>query len=363
MSLVSLIRPCSTQCNLSCSYCYHRYKHRQSERFLDINIFKKYAENLLKISTEEAKLIWHGGEPLLAGISFFKKAMSVLNAAEKNNPGKKFVNYLQTNGTLINDDWISFFKEFEFYVGISLDGPRLVQELYRKNSFSKVMKSLESMQKSGLNPSVIAVITKANVNIPEDLYLFFKKHGINFSINPCVEFDYKANKEETFSISPMEFSKFCIDLFDIWSNDSDNSIGVGFLQDIINGFLQGESSICMLNGKCREYLTLEYDGSIYPCEDFQNKNVFLGNVRENSLEEILSGDSYKALFGAIDESNTGCLQCRWFNICKGGCPYLRINNLFGEKLLCEASKNIFEFIGNKLNEMLDNILEKNLITV
>lgn len=359
MWIFPIIKCVDTACNLRCDYCFYRYIDQgiKPTSMMSDDILEKIVIELLNLNQDKCTFLWHGGEPLLSGINFFKKVIKFQRKHGHRNVVIK--NNIQTNGTLINEEFVKFFKKNNFKVGISLDGPEHIHDYYRKDargygSFDKIVKNIRLCQKEGISISVVAAVTDYSVKFPDEIYNFFLSFGIKrFALNPVFE----LNKEGSicnFSVKDKNFAKFLEKIFNLWIRDDDPEINIRQLTEPFLGILGGKSSACIYSGECSRFLDIYPNGDVKQCHSFIGESACLGNILEKSFSEIIDGNSYHKFSQRVQIFSQECLECRWFSICHGGCADYR--NLKGTKedskyIYCGSRKRIFGLLEKRFAEL------------
>lgn len=353
---ISVIMKTTNNCNLGCLYCYEGSKRqeRMSGDVVKATLEKIATESLRRSDGQKtsAQVIWHGGEPLLLGQEFYQEALRIQRKFELIT----FYNAVQSNLTLLTDDWINFFKENYFRVGGSLDGSKCINDLSRPmkgggSSFDKILKNLKRAKKEGLNIGVICVIGKHNYHKLDELYDFFKKEGIDFEANPLTIDGFARNNKEEIAITPEELGEAINYLFDKWFNDKVEPIigNSGFLKYSI-ALLTGKSAECVYTGNCSErYLSITVNGDVYPCGRFgiDTPEFRLGNILFDDIESLFQAKPRLHLAKRTPEQIEECVSCEYKRICKGGCPYsalLGFGDVLQRDYFCEGYKKIFKHI-------------------
>jgi uncharacterized protein len=349
-------KPVGSACNLRCSYCYYLGKknlYPDSGRFLMADdILEKYIIQHIEASTEDIiTFSWHGGEPLLAGIGFFKK---VLKFQKKYKPaGSTIINGIQTNGTLLDERWCHFLAENKFLVGISIDGPGEFHNQNRRtlgnnNSFLNVIRGYELLKNHGVLSEILCVVNADNVNHPLIIYNFFKQLGAEYiTFLPLVEQD---NGSETGvskkSVPSKDFGMFLSAIFDEWVEKDIGRIKVQIFEEAARTAFNQEHTLCIFKINCGGVPVVEHNGDFYSCDHYVDNEHLLGNLKDKSLSYFLDCDSQKA-FG-MSKSNTlprYCTECEVKSMCNGECPKNRfISTPDGEaglNYLCSGYKYFF----------------------
>ena len=350
-----LIKPVSYDCNLNCTYCFYKAagaiygagKHLMDDLILETLISKamKYSNGGLAVFS------WQGGEPLTAGVDFYRKAVGFQQKHGKRE--QRVGNSIQTNGTLLNKEFINLFREYNFLLGVSLDGDKLLHDIYRANSFTAAMEGINLLRSSELDFNILTVINNLNAKNAAGLYDFYIKEKLDFvQLIPCVEKDLQG-KLTDFSVDPETYGKFLCDFFDLWWNEGKPRISVRFFDNILEIFSGYAATYCGFKNECGGYLTVEYNGDVYPCDFFVKKEMRLGNIKESSFEKYFG--SSKTGFGAKKTlSSEKCSNCKWKYICNGGCLKYRLinkNSYNSPDYLCEAYRRFFEYSFERLNKL------------
>jgi uncharacterized protein len=349
-------KPVGSACNLRCSYCYYLGKknlYPDSGRFLMADdILEKYIIQHIEASTEDIiTFSWHGGEPLLAGIGFFKK---VLKFQEKNKPaGSTIVNGIQTNGTLLDERWCHFLAEKKFIVGISIDGPGEFHNQNRRtkgnnNTFLNVIRGYELLKNHGVLPEILCVVNANNVNHPLIVYNLFKQLGAEYmTFLPLVEQEpgSPAGVSKN-SVPSKEFGIFLSAIFDEWVEKDIGRIKVQIFEEAARTAFNQDHTLCIFRVNCGGVPVVEHNGDFYSCDHYVDNEHLLGNIKDKSLSYFLDCDSQKA-FG-MSKSNTlprYCTECDVKSMCNGECPKNRfISTPDGESglnYLCSGYKYFF----------------------
>lgn len=367
--LYVMLKPIGAICNLRCTYCYYLKK---KNLYPDISKFSMSDELLEKFikqyieshTTREVLFTWHGGEALMRNIDFYKKAVKLQQAYAK---GKLIDNSIQTNGTLLTDEWCEFFKENNFLVGISVDGPRIFHDKYRKtadngNSFAKVMKGVELLQKHNVEFNILAVVNDYNADHPLEVYNFFKKHGCNYlQFSPIVE-TTKSGKVTPWSVTPEKWAHFLIGMFNEWVRKDVGKIFIQTFDCALANWVGEQPGICIFAKECGHAGVMEFNGDVYSCDHFVYPGYKLGNIYTQRLVEMMYSDKQQQ-FGSAKYTSlpTQCKQCKYLFACNGECPKNRIiKTATGEdglNYLCKGYYAFFDHIAPYMEYMkreLDN---------
>lgn len=391
-----LAKPVGPKCNLNCEYCFYLEKqalfppsdsHVMSDKVLQ-TYTSKYVSSQ---STDLVQFVWQGGEPMLAGLDFYKRA---LKYQQPYLHQKQIKNSLQTNGTLLNDEWCIFLKKHDFLVGISLDGPKEIHDRYRSTStgtgsFENTMRGLRLLQKHGVEYNVMATVGKETACHPLDVYRFFKNEGIEFiQFAPVVERCAGAHEQsqglklaglasigrsETsevteWSVGPEDYGKFLIAVFDEWVR---KDVGTTFVMNFewaLNAWHGKPSPMCQHAQKCGTALIIEHNGDIFACDHCVSPEYKLGNIIDDD-PMAMARSSISSGFGDKDTTlPQTCKSCEVLTACWGGCPKHRFSTSpLGEKgqyYLCQSNKKFYAHISKYLRgmaQLIENDLPVSMI--
>lgn len=373
-----MLKPAGSSCNLNCKYCYYLDKAEiyggrepvMSERMLESVVREYIAAN----DVPEVTFNWHGGEPLLLGLDFYRKA---LEFEQKYSNGKKINNTIQTNGVLIDRAWAEFFREHRFLVGVSIDGPREVHDRYRKDkgglpTFDRVLRGLELLRACGVEFNTMSTINKASEGKGLEVYRFLKAAGTRYmQFMPVVEHvrdgrivdpSEPGAQIAPWSISDIAFGRFLLDIFDEWVRQDVSRIFVGQFDAALACWCGVSPGICVFSETCGGNSIIEHNGDLYPCDHFVYPKYRLGNIEERSIREMMSSNA-QVRFG-IDKRNTlpsACRKCKWLFACHGECPKHRFNRTergeTGLNALCDGYKLFFSHIAPYMDYMKDLLLQ------
>lgn len=356
-------------CNMTCKYCYYTEKknlyrddvhHVMSDELLEL-FTRQYIEAQ---TMNEILFTWHGGEPLLRPISFYEKAIRL---QQQYGRGRTINNCFQTNGTLIDDEWAAFFKRHNMLVGVSIDGPQLYHDAYRRSrggepTFCQVMRGIEILNRHGVDWNAMAVVNNLNAEAPLAFYHFFKEIGCHYiQFTPVVErikghedgrqlaslADEDASALAPFSITPEQWGRFLCTLFDEWVRQD---VGMYFIQlfdATLANYAGVAPGVCAMAESCGHAGVMEYNGDLYSCDHFVFPEYRLGNIRQQTLTEMLYGER-QTTFGNNKKATLPqqCRECRHLTICNGECPRNRfMKDRYGNpglNYLCSGYHQFFD---------------------
>lgn len=373
-----MFKPVGAECNLGCSYCYYQDKVRlyDEHSYLSMDCLEKVIKEYIDINASEQIVFdWHGGEPLLLGLDYFKKIVEI---QRKYRGNKHIYNTIQTNATLLTADFAAFFKENNFLVGVSIDGPQDIHDKFRKDkggnpTFLKVMRGVELLHRYAVDFNTLTTISKAGEGRGLEVYSFLKNIGSHYmqfmpvyeyvdSKNNIVSPDDKQSALASWSVSPIEYGKFMCDIFDCWVRNDVGSYFVNLFDSTLANYCGMNPGTCVYSETCGANAVMEHNGDIYPCDHFVYPHYKLGNVKESSLREIVSSEN-ATRFG-IDKRNSipaQCLRCEYYFACHGECPKHRFamsdKNESGLNSLCEGLYYFFSHVDPYMQMMKNLILE------
>lgn len=386
-------KPIGPVCNLDCRYCFYLEKQalfgpNEKYRMPDDVLSAFIAGYVTSQPTPVVEFVWQGGEPTLLGIDFFKRVLDLQKPFLK---GKKITNSLQTNGTLLTDEWCSFLKEHNFMVGISLDGPKEIHDRYRRDkkgggTFDHVIQGLRLLQKHQVDYNVLACVARETARRPLDVYHFLKKEGVEFiQFSPVIEREADASGREIglrlagpaalyegerqtevtpWSVIPEEYGDFLVEIYEEWVRHDVGSIFVMNFEWALNAWIGNPSPVCVHADRCGRSLVIEHNGDVYACDHCVYPQFKLGNVKTHRLAEMLD-KSLKSGFGAAKETAlpSWCRECDVLKACQGGCPKHRFELTYqnepGLHYLCEGYKKFFLHI-RKYCHAMTQLLENGL---
>ncbi|MDD6209568.1 MAG: anaerobic sulfatase-maturation protein [Bacteroidales bacterium] len=376
-----MLKPIGAACNLACEYCYYMEKStlygNEKNSFMSEALLEKFTAEYLQSQMQQQVLFtWHGGEPLMRPIGFYKKALEI---QRKYANGRQIDNCIQTNGTLLTDEWCRFFKENNFLVGISIDGPQEFHDEFRRNrqglpSFHKVMRGINLLKKHGIDYNAMAVVNDFNVEYPLDFYHFFKEmdcHYIQFT--PIVERIYKHENgleltlpEEkngelaAFSVGAEEWGNFLCAIFDEWVKSDVGNFFVQLFDATLANWAGEQPGVCTLARTCGNAGVMEFNGDLYSCDHFVFPEYRLGNLYNESLAGMMYSER-QLKFGTDkrDKLPGQCRECEFLFACNGECPKNRfIATKSGEpglNYLCKGYKKFFEHVAPFMDFMKNEL--------
>jgi len=318
----------------------------------------------------EANFAWQGGEPLLAGQQFFRRALELQERYRP--PGMHITNSLQTNGTLIDDQWAALFHEYEFLIGLSLDGPRDVHNAFRRDksgapSFGRVMRGLDALKKHDVQFNILTTVHSANAGRPVEVYQFLRDEVETQFIQfiPIVkrinDTGFQEGMEvEPYSVTARQYGDFLIAIFDEWVRHDVGQVFVQIFDVALAAWSGHRPGLCVFEPTCGTALVMEHNGDLYSCDHFVEPRCLLGNILETPLVE-LAGSEQQHTFGRLklDLLPPACIDCDVRFVCNGGCPKNRmpthLDGVPGLNILCEGYKAFFNHIRHPMEMMVDEL--------
>ena len=382
--LYVMLKPAGAMCNLACEYCYyleksHMYnegpKTLMSDSLLE-HFVKQYIESQ---TTPNVLFLWHGGETMMRPLSFYQKAVEL---QKKYARGRNIDNVFQTNGTMLSDEWCRFFKENNWLVGVSIDGPKEFHDAYRQNclgqpSFDQVMRGINLLNKHGVMWNAMAVVNDQNVKHPNEFYHFFKSIGCRYiQFTPIVErlSEHEdgrhlaaPNQKECslahFSVTPEDWGNFLCTIFDEWVR---NDVGKYFIQIFdatLANWVGVDPGLCTMARSCGHAGVMEFNGDVYSCDHFVFPEYKLGNIRQNTLLEIMYSERQHE-FGRMKQGSlpSQCRRCDYLFTCNGGCPKDRFaQTVDGEpnlNYLCKGYHQYFKHAAPYMDYMKNELMSQ-----
>ena len=383
--LYVMLKPVGASCNLRCKYCYYLekanlYKHTPT-RVLSEEMLEQFTKEYIEAQTMSQVLFtWHGGETLMRPLSFFRKAVEL---QKKYAGGRRIDNTIQTNGTLLTDEWCEFLHENNWLVGVSIDGPQEFHDEYRRTatgapSWVKVMRGIQLLNKHNVEWNAMAVVNDFNADYPLDFYHFFKDNGCKYlQITPIVE--RIVNHEDgrhlatltdsdeaplaDFSVTPEQWGSFLCAIFDEWVRHDVGQTYVELFDCILANWVGETPGICVYAKECGHAGVMEFNGDVYSCDHFVFPEYRLGNIREKSIIEMLYGKQQQQFSKLKSQSlPKECCECKWLFACNGECPKNRfIKDCYGnpgKNYLCQGYRMFFEHVAPYMDFMKNEYLNQ-----
>lgn len=358
-----IVKP-TYDCNMSCSYCSvegHDTSPRMSLQTVD-RLFERVTDYCGTDRT--IYLIWHGGEPLLMGPDFY----DYIGQKTKEYSEFRIINALQTNATLLNDEFIDVIVEHRFRVSTSIDGPAELHDRSRKDglgnpTFNRVMESVALLKDRGVPVGAITVLNRINKDYMPEIYRFFSRAQIHLRINPVQLHGKAAKNYEDVAISPKEYGREMIKIFDMWYHDPDTSIMVDPFRIIIGNIVTDVTYSCDFRRQCHgEVTSVGPDGGAYPCGQFNgNEDYYMGNIHNEGYDAIMLSPGIKKLLLRVPENIKTCSRCEYSEICNCGCTasaVCRNGDIMQPDFYCAGRKILFQHIIDTIQNDIQKIKER-----
>ena len=383
--LYVMLKPAGAHCNLACKYCYYLEKNKlyptAQRHLMNDEMLEQFTREYIEAQTMNQVLFtWHGGEPLLRSIDFYRKALSL---QQKYAGGRRIDNVIQTNGTLLTDEWCEFFAQNHWLVGISIDGPQPDHDHYRltaagKPSWKKVMQGIKLLKKHGVEWNAMAVVNAYNANHPMEFYRFFKENGCQFlQFTPIVERQTRhedgrtlaslADKNEIplseASVAPEQWGYFLCAIFDEWVRKDVGKIFVEIFDCTLANWMGISPGICAYSKECGHAGVMEHNGDVYSCDHFVFPEYKLGNIRDHSLIDMLYGEQQQE-FSRLKHSSLPrqCKECDMEFACHGECPKNRfMKDKYGDSglnYLCPGYYHYYQHVAPYMDYMKQELMSQ-----
>ena len=383
--LYVMLKPAGAHCNLACKYCYYLEKNKlyptAQRHLMSDEMLEQFTREYIDVQTMNQVLFtWHGGEPLLRSIDFYRKALSL---QQKYAGGRRIDNVIQTNGTLLTDEWCEFFAQNHWLVGISIDGPQPDHDHYRltaagKPSWKKVMQGIKLLKKHGVEWNAMAVVNAYNANHPLEFYRFFKENGCQFlQFTPIVErltrhedgrtLASLADKDEISlseaSVAPEQWGYFLCAIFDEWVRKDVGKIFVEIFDCTLANWMGISPGICAYSKECGHAGVMEHNGDVYSCDHFVFPEYKLGNIRDHSLIDMLYGEQQQE-FSRLKHSSLPrqCKECDMEFACHGECPKNRfMKDKYGDSglnYLCPGYYHYYQHVAPYMDYMKQELMSQ-----
>lgn len=383
--LYVMLKPVGSACNLACQYCYYLEKEllypNNKRSWMSEETLETFIQQYFLAQTHPyVSFTWHGGEPLLRPISFYKKALKL---QQKYGKGFYIENSLQTNGTLLTDEWCRFFKENNFLIGLSIDGPATVHDAYRqtlsgKGSFQKVLNGIRLLNKHGVEWNAMAVVNAQNVKDAATFYNFFKSINCHFiQFTPIVErlvphadgrclasVNEQTQTMSPLSVTPEEWGAFLCDLFDLWIKEDVGTYYIQMFDATLANWVGQTPGLCTLSKSCGHASVMEHNGDVFACDHFVFPEYKRGNIHTQTITEMMYSPE-QLQFGKNKWQSLPrqCKECSFLFACYGECPKNRFAiDAYGNKglnYLCKGYKRFFAHVAPYMQFMKEQ-LEKEL---
>jgi uncharacterized protein len=370
-----MAKPSGSACNLNCEYCFFLKKERLypgSNFRMSDKVHEAYIKQLFEAhQVPQVTVAWQGGEPTLMGLDFFRQSIELQKKYAK--PGTRIENTFQTNGILLNDEWCRFFHQNNYLIGLSMDGPKELHDVYRKDkgghgTHDRVVRAARLLQKHKVEFNILCTVNRKNANRPLEVYQFFRDElGVDYiqfipiveRINENGETGFQEGNEVTDrSVRADQWGRFLIEIFDEWVKRDVGQTFVLNFDGALAGWLGKAGTVCIFGPTCGQGMALEHNGDLYSCDHFVEPNYFLGNILETPMIHLVVSDKQRK-FGQDkwDTLPQYCRNCEFIHICNGECPKNRFietpDGEAGLNYLCEGYKAFFKHADKPMRIMAD----------
>ena len=360
-----LVKPASADCNLRCRYCFYldrcelypgALRHRMSDEVLE-----RMISSFMATGQAQYAIGWQGGEPTLMGVEFFRKVTALQERFGR--PGDVVSNGLQTNGTLIDAPLAEHLARYRFLLGVSLDGPPRIHDRFRrtadgKSTHAAVMNGIDCLKGRGVDFNILTLVSRANVDSPAEVYRYLCGQGFLFhQYIECVEFG-EDGALQPFAVAGPEWGEFMCAIYDAWIKRDTRRVSVRLFDSILARLVDGVANVCHMGTDCRQYLVVEHNGDVYPCDFHVREDLRLGNIMRHSWNEMLASEAYAAFGRRKRDWHGECGRCEFVRFCGGDCPKNR--PAYGRdpqrlSTLCEGWKTFFAHAMPGLRRLADEI--------
>lgn len=381
--LYVMAKSVGAHCNLACNYCYYLEKgnlyKENPKHVMSDELLEKFVEEYINSQTTPSVLFtWHGGETFMRPLSFYKKAVELQHKYAR---GRQIDNCIQTNGTLITEEWCKFLHDNNWLVGVSIDGPQEFHDEYRKNkqgmpSFHKVMQGIRMLNKYEVEWNAMAVINDFNADYPLEFYHFFKELGCKFiQFAPIVERITKHDDGRTlssaldkgvladFSVTPEQWGNFLCTVFDEWVRNDVGEIFIQLFDSTLANWIGEQPGVCTMAKECGHAGVMEFNGDVYSCDHYVFPEYKLGNIYSQTLVEMMYSERQQEFGRAKKSSLTEqCRRCKYLFACNGECPKNRfvksVDGEEGQNYLCAGYYQFFKHAAPYMDFMKEQLLKQ-----
>lgn len=359
-----LIKPASSLCNIRCKYCFYHSlaENRSTESYgiMSIENLEALVKKTLEYADGICTFAFQGGEPTLAGLDFYRKFVEF--EKKYNIKNVKVNNAIQTNGVVIDEEWAKFLAENNFLVGLSLDGPKDIHDGNRvdpqnEGTYNKVMKAVSLFDKYKVEYNILFVVNAYVARHAAKIYSFFKKCNFRYlQFIPCLDPLEEVPGGYPYSLKPDRLAIFMKTLFDLWYEDimKDDYYSIRHFDNLVGMLMGYRPEACGMGGTCQCQFVVEADGSVYPCDFYVTDEWKIGNLLEMSFEDVLSSETARRFIESSHHIDPACKECKWLNICRGGCRRTREPYADEKPILnyfCPAYKDFYEYAMPRLQKV------------
>jgi len=321
-----LVKPAGADCNIACDYCFYLEKaklypeenrHRMSDETLE-----QLISGYMATPQPVYSFGWQGGEPTLMGVDFFRRVTELQRRYGR--PGSTVSNGLQTNGIAVTDELAAHLARHNFLVGVSLDGPEEIHNVYRhtregNRTYTQVRRGIETLARHGVEFNILVLVSQANVGRAREVYRFLRDEGFYYQqYIPCVEF-LSDGSPAPWSITGEEWGRFHIDLYDEWQQNDTRRVSIRYFDSILQLLVNGRYAQCTMGGNCAGYLVVEHNGDVYPCDFFVTDELRLGNIHTHNWRELATSPLRRKFAAGKTRWPEDCARCEYLPYCSGDC--------------------------------------------
>jgi uncharacterized protein len=366
-----LVKPSGPDCNLGCTYCFYLEKEalfpETKTHPMTPEVQEELIRQVMQQSGQSVSIGWQGGEPALMGLDFYKRAIELEN---KYGRGQSVGNGFQTNGTLLNGEWAKFFKQYDWLIGLSLDGPQHIHDRYRLDkgqhpTWEKVEGVARMLLEEGVAVNAMCCITDYSSDYAEELYHYYKSLGLTWmQFIPIVETDKQdPTKAASFSLTDEKYGHFLNKLFDLWYNDIQDGVATTSVRDfdsLFYSYVGMEAPECIHSKECGNYVVVEHNGNVYSCDFYVEPRHRLGNIRQGRMIDMLNSKKQDEFGKAKALLPRKCKFCPWYQKCFGGCTKDRIKDPQDQRQprFCLAYQLFFEHADERMKLLADKWQQK-----
>jgi uncharacterized protein len=323
-----MAKPVCGVCNLDCRYCYYTMKPRelypdQKTFMMSEEVLARYTREYLEAMPTRCEFGWQGGEPLLAGKAFYRRAVALQKQHALD--GQVIANAMQTNGTLLDDEWCALFAEHGFLVGISLDGPPGWHDRFRrdpagKGTFHRAWAGLELLRKHGVEFNVLVTLNSANAPHAGNIYRYFVNRGVRYmQFIPILE-RTPDGRPTDYSLTAEQFGRFLVEVFELWADRDVGQVSERLIDSVLHTLIFGRAATCCYAERCANAHVLEFNGDLYACDHFVFRQWRVGNILRRPLADLVRDPLLDEFARMKTELPAACRDCEFLEFCHGGCP-------------------------------------------
>lgn len=364
-AITVMLKPASGLCNLRCKYCFYADETANrdvtSYGFMTPEVQEAVLRRILAFAEDSCTIAFQGGEPTLAGQDFYKRTIEL--EKKWNIHHIPIHNAIQTNGYLIDDEWAEFFAKNHFLVGISLDGPKEINDTNRldangKGTYTRIMHAVQLLEKHHVDFNILTVVTAATAKNIQKIYNFFSRNGLDYQqYIPCLDPIGEERGGHLYSLTPEAFEKYLKGLFDCWYQDAmrGKKRYNRYFDNLLIMMDGQQPEACGMSGTCGRQYVVEADGSVYPCDFYMLDEWRLGNFVTDDFDQIEKKRMELQFIKQSTHIHPDCLNCKWKNLCRGGCRRDRepfVEGTPGNNYFCTAYSHFFEYAYPRLQQLL-----------